>query len=247
MELLKVIILLLLAAAGTQEDNRIVGGYEPDPHSQPWIVSLLYFDEHICGGTLINENWVLTAAHCKMSHLYIHLGEHNIRHSEGTEQFTFATEMYSHRCFNSSNYNNDIMLLKLKSSAVYNDYIKSISLPIILPPVKKECLVCGWGTITSPTETFPETLQCVSVEITSHDYCQAAYPDKNITENMICAGVPEGEKDSCQGDSGGPLVCDGVIQGIVSWGYIPCAFPGKPGVYTKVYNYLDWINKKINV
>ncbi|XP_029432179.1 trypsin-like [Rhinatrema bivittatum] len=244
--MLKVTVLLLLAAAAAREDHRIIGGYEPVAHSQPWLASLYYFDEHVCGGTLITTNWVLTAAHCKLSHLQIRLGEHNIHHPEGTEQFLYAAEMFPHQDFNPATYVNDIMLLKLNAPAVLNDYVKPLLLPTLYPPVNKHCLVCGWGTTTSPEETFPDTLQCVNVTITCHDYCQEAYAEDTITNNMLCAGVPEGGKDSCQGDSGGPLVCDGEIQGIVSWGHHPCAFPGKPGIYTKVYQYLEWIDLKIN-
>ncbi|XP_010018951.1 PREDICTED: kallikrein-13-like, partial [Nestor notabilis] len=102
------------------------------------------------------------------------------------------------------------------------------------------CTVMGWGTTTSPQETFPDTVQCVNVTVVDGAECGSIYGSK-VTENMVCAGTSTGGKDSCQGDSGGPLLCDGVLQGIVSWGEHPCGQPGKPGVYTQVYKYLSWI------
>ncbi|KAH1179760.1 hypothetical protein KIL84_005810 [Mauremys mutica] len=101
----------------------------------------------------------------------------------------------------------------------------------------------SWETVTpSLPETYPDVPQCVDVVIVSNTICQDAYPEK-VTENMLCAGVLEGGKDSCQGDSGGPLVCNGKLQGVVSWGDHPCAQPNKPGVYTSICNYLTWIQE----
>ncbi|POI18641.1 hypothetical protein CIB84_017614 [Bambusicola thoracicus] len=103
------------------------------------------------------------------------------------------------------------------------------------------------------SDNYPELLQCLNAPILSDQECQEAYPG-DITSNMICVGFLEGGKDSCQkfmplifslqGDSGGPVVCNGELQGIVSWG-IGCALKGYPGVYTKVCNYIDWIQETI--
>uniref|UniRef100_A0A8C3C2X4 trypsin n=1 Tax=Cairina moschata TaxID=8855 RepID=A0A8C3C2X4_CAIMO len=99
-------------------------------------------------------------------------------------------------------------------------------------------------TVTAlPAANYPELLQCLKAPILSNQECQDAYPGE-ITSNMICIGFLEGGKDSCQGDSGGPVVCNGELQGIVSWG-IGCALKGYPGVYTKVCNYVDWIQETI--
>uniref|UniRef100_A0A8C3WM70 Kallikrein related peptidase 8 n=1 Tax=Catagonus wagneri TaxID=51154 RepID=A0A8C3WM70_9CETA len=90
-------------------------------------------------------------------------------------------------------------------------------------------------------ENFPDTLNCAEVKIFSQKLCEDAYPGK-VTESMVCAGDSSGA-DTCQGDSGGPLVCGGVLQGITSWGSDPCGLPEKPGVYTNICRYLDWIKK----
>uniref|UniRef100_A0A4X2M648 trypsin n=1 Tax=Vombatus ursinus TaxID=29139 RepID=A0A4X2M648_VOMUR len=138
------------------------------------------------------------------------------------------------------------MLIKLKTPAVINSYVAPILLPKSCPTAGIECLVSGWGnTVTCPMShtDYPDLLQCLNVPILSDAQCKSSYPGL-ITENMVCAGFLEGGKDSCQGDSGGPVVCNGELQGIVSWGD-GCAQKDKPGVYTKVCKYLDWIKETI--
>uniref|UniRef100_A0A8D2Q0C6 Peptidase S1 domain-containing protein n=1 Tax=Varanus komodoensis TaxID=61221 RepID=A0A8D2Q0C6_VARKO len=90
--------------------------------------------------------------------------------------------------------------------------------------------------------TYPDVLQCGNVRIISQEQCTASYP-QYITGNMVCAGVPEGGVDTCQGDSGGPLVCNQQLEGIVSWGLEKCAQRNRPGVYTRVCNYVTWIRE----
>ncbi|XP_075046986.1 trypsin-like [Mixophyes fleayi] len=223
--------------------NRIIGGAECLPNSQPWQVTLHYFDEHVCGGVLIDENWVLTAAHCNLPSLQIRLGDHNIKDYEGTEQFTYAENICPHPGFSSITYDNDIMLLKLPSPANQNAYVQTIPIGCLPLANGTSCLVSGWGTTSSQqgSENFPSTLQCVNVDTVSDSSCRESYPTDEITGNMLCAGVLEGGKDSCQGDSGGPLVCASKLYGITSWGNTPCAEANKPGIYTRVCNYLDWI------
>ncbi|XP_066462593.1 trypsin-like [Eleutherodactylus coqui] len=241
-------LLLVAALLGAVVDgrsyDRIIGGFECVPHSQPWQVSLYYFDEFICGGVLIKENWVLTAAHCKQPSLQIRLGEHNIEEYKGTEQFTYADKICPHSGFNARTYDNDIMLLKLPSPVTLDENVQTIELHCPLPPPGTSCLASGWGSTSSPEQTYPAALQCVNLEMIADDICKKAYTGE-ITDNMFCAGVMEGWKDTCQGDSGGPLVCNSKLSGITSWGNIPCAQPNLPGVYTRLCNYLDWIRDTI--
>ena len=117
------------------------------------------------------------------------------------------------------------------------------------PTVDAPCFVSGWGSLTFQAPNLPPSLHYVSVPIVSQADCNKAYSN-DITSNMICAGLEEGGKDSCQGDSGGPLVCmqgdnKPVITGVVSFG-IGCAFPGFPGVYSKVTSHLSWIKRHMN-
>ncbi|XP_041601961.1 kallikrein-13 isoform X2 [Vulpes lagopus] len=91
---------------------------------------------------------------------------------------------------------------------------------------------------------YPQTLQCANIQLRSDEECRQVYPGK-ITPNMLCAGTKEGGKDSCEGDSGGPLICNGTLHGIISWGDFPCGQPNRPGVYTRVSQYVLWIRETI--
>ncbi|XP_068098426.1 trypsin-like [Hyperolius riggenbachi] len=240
-------LLLVAALLGTAVNgrhyNRIIGGYECSPNSKPWQATLHYFTQHNCGGVLIDKQWVLTAAHCQLQSIQIRLGEHDLDVYEGTEQFTYASKICPHSGFNARTYENDIMLLKLPEPVTLNEYVQTIDIACPPPTVGTRCLVSGWGTITSPAENYPNTLQCAEVEIVSESVCKEAYSADEITDDMLCAGILRGGIDTCQGDSGGPLVCDGKLYGITSWGHDPCAEAGYPGIYTKICNYLDWIQE----
>ncbi|KAL6489405.1 hypothetical protein MHYP_G00031460 [Metynnis hypsauchen] len=244
---MKCIILLALFAAAfatpVDDDDKIIGGYECPAHSVPYMASL-NIGYHFCGGSLINELWVVSAAHCYKSSFKVYLGEHNLDVDEGTEQVISSSTVIKHSSYSSFTLNNDIMLVKLISPATLNSYVSLVPLPSSFPSDGTGCLVSGWGnTLTSGTN-YPSTLMCLDIPILSDSTCRSAYPFQ-ITSSMFCAGFMAGGKDSCQGDSGGPVVCNGVLQGIVSWGY-GCAQKNKPGVYTKVYNFISWITNTMS-
>ncbi|XP_005365933.1 cationic trypsin-3 [Microtus ochrogaster] len=224
------------------DDDKIVGGYTCQKNSLPYQVSL-NVGYHSCGGSLINSQWVVSAAHCYNSRIQVRLGEHNIDVLEGGEQFIDAAEIIRHPKYNKKTYDNDIMLIKLKSSAALNSRVSIVSLPSSCPSAGTKCLVSGWGNTRSSGTKMPSVLQCLDVPVLSNSSCKSSYPGK-ITSNMFCLGFLEGRKDSCQGDSGGPVVCNGKLQGVVSWGD-GCASKGKPGVYTKVCKYVSWIQQTI--
>ncbi|KAM8815589.1 cationic trypsin-3 [Rhynchonycteris naso] len=224
------------------DDDKIVGGYTCRKNSVPYQVSL-NAGYHFCGGSLINDQWVVSAAHCYKSRIQVRLGEHNIEVIEGNEQFINSVKVIRHPKYNSKTIDNDIMLIKLSSPATISSRVSSVSLPRSCASVGTQCLISGWGNTQSVGSNYPELLQCLEAPILSDSACRKAYPGQ-ITNNMMCLGFLEGGKDSCQGDSGGPVVCNGQLQGIVSWGY-GCAMKGKPGVYTKVCNYVRWIQDTI--
>ncbi|XP_028678900.1 trypsin-2-like [Erpetoichthys calabaricus] len=231
------VFILLIGAAVAFDDDKIVGGYECQPHSQPWQVSL-NVGYHMCGGSLVNSEWVVSAAHCYSSRIEIRLGEHHIRLSDGTEQFINSAKVIRHPKYNSYTIDNDIMLIRLSSPAELNAYVQPVALPTSCAAAGTECRVSGWGNTMSSANNR-DLLQCLEIPILSDSDCQNSYPGM-ITPSMFCAGYLEGGKDSCQGDSGGPVVCDGVLQGVVSWGY-GCAEVNHPGVYTKVCEFTDWL------
>ncbi|XP_031529550.1 serine protease 1 [Vicugna pacos] len=230
-------------AAPVDDDDKIVGGYTCAKNSVPYQVSL-NSGYHFCGGSLINSQWVVSAAHCYKSSIQVRLGEYNINVVEGNEQFISASKIIRHPSYNSNTLDNDIMLIKLKSAATLNSRVASVSLPTSCASAGTKCLISGWGNTKSSGSSTPDLLQCLDAPILSSSACSSAYPGQ-ITSNMICVGFLEGGKDSCQGDSGGPVVCNGKLQGVVSWGY-GCAVKGKPGVYTKVCNYVSWIQQTIS-
>ncbi|XP_053547768.1 trypsin-like [Bombina bombina] len=239
---LLLICVLLGAAAAFHDDDKIVGGYTCGKNALPYQVSL-NSGYHFCGGSLINSQWVVSVAHCYKASIQVRLGEHNIVTSEGTEQFINSAKVIRHASYNSRTLDNDIMLIKLASAATLNSYVKAVALPSGCAAAGTSCLISGWGNTLSSGTNYPDLLQCVSAPILTTAQCTGAYPGE-ITNNMICFGYLEGGKDACQGDSGGPVVCNGQLQGIVSWGY-GCALRNYPGVYTKVCNYVSWIQNTI--
>ncbi|XP_057621822.1 cationic trypsin-3-like [Chionomys nivalis] len=223
--------------------NEIIGGYMCENNSIPYQVSL-NAGYHLCGGSLISDQWVLTAAHCYKPQLQVRLGEFNIHDVEGGEQIINAAKIISHPKYNNDTTDNDIMLIKLNSPATINSQVSTVSLPRSCPSVGIDCLVSSWGDTISIGYGLSSHLFCLNVSILSDSVCHSAYPHK-ITRNMFCVGFLEEEKDSCEDDSGGPMVCNEELQGIISWG-TSCGEDRKPGVYTKVCNYLDWIQQTID-
>uniref|UniRef100_A0A8C3T4P9 Peptidase S1 domain-containing protein n=1 Tax=Chelydra serpentina TaxID=8475 RepID=A0A8C3T4P9_CHESE len=184
--------------------------------------------------------------HESLGGLRVRLGEHNLRVQEGPEQDRVVAGAVLHPGFNRYTLDNDLMMLKLQQPVTIGPTARPVTLPTACAPAGTPCLISGWGTVTTPQATFTSLLQCGNVRLVSAQSCKASYPGR-VTDNMVCAGVIGGGIDSCQGDSGGPLLCAGQLQGIVSWGLQTCAQPNRPGVYTKVCNYVRWIRSVIQM
>uniref|UniRef100_A0A8D2D560 trypsin n=1 Tax=Sciurus vulgaris TaxID=55149 RepID=A0A8D2D560_SCIVU len=127
--------------------GQIVGGYTCQKNSLPYQVSL-NVGYHFCGGSLISDQWVLSAAHC-YNRFQVCLGEHNIDVIEGDEQFIQAAKIIPHPNYNDSTADNDIMLIKLNSPATISSRVSTISLPRSCPTAGTQCLVSGWGNMLS--------------------------------------------------------------------------------------------------
>uniref|UniRef100_A0A8C6HZX4 Kallikrein 1-related petidase b26 n=2 Tax=Mus spicilegus TaxID=10103 RepID=A0A8C6HZX4_MUSSI len=231
--------------------SRIVGGFNCEKNSQPWHVAVYRYKEYICGGVLLDANWVLTAAHCYYEKNNVWLGKNNLYQNEPSAQHRLVSKSFLHPCYNMSlhrnriqnpqdDYSYDLMLLRLSKPADITDVVKPIALPTEEPKLGSTCLASGWGSIIPVKFQYAKDLQCVNLKLLPNEDCDKAYVQK-VTDVMLCAGVKGGGKDTCKGDSGGPLICDGVLQGITSWGFTPCGEPNVPGVYTKLIKFTSWI------
>ncbi|KAM5191475.1 plasma kallikrein [Mantella aurantiaca] len=233
--------------------NRIVGGKNSSEGEWPWQVSLhIKLDtnsRHVCGGSIISNQWIITAAHCV--HIW-RLPKIWIVYSGITKlsSFTPATtkseieQIIIHPDYIRAENGSDIALLKLKQPLAYNDHQQAICLPPRQDfKTPNKCSITGWG-YTKESGPTADVLQKAEVPLKSSMECQKSYPDVKLNENIVCAGYEQGKIDSCKGDSGGPLACEvdkmWYLIGITSWGE-GCAQPDKPGVYTKVTEYIDWI------
>ncbi|XP_055050408.1 trypsin I-P1 isoform X2 [Misgurnus anguillicaudatus] len=231
-------------------NNKIVGGEEATTGSWPWQASIrLIGGGHFCGGSLINKDWVLSAAHCFQSHgassISVSLGRQTLSGSNPDAITKTVSQVITHSSYSANTQNNDIALVKLSSSVTFTDYIRPVCLAASGSTIDAgaKTWITGWGTLNAGDSSLPDTLQEVQIPTVSNTDCNKAYGI--ITSNMLCAGLTSGGKDSCQGDSGGPMVYKNdslwIQPGIVSFGR-SCAEPGFPGVYTRVSQYQSWIN-----
>ncbi|XP_048584555.1 SCO-spondin isoform X2 [Nematostella vectensis] len=253
---------------------RIYGGSDSIPGGYPWQVALEFdtfqsnYNTFHCGGTLIAEDWVLTAAHCVVYKdsgipyhgLRVFLGVHDItaRHMDEHVQIIPSAGIYSHPRFSWRTYDSDIALIRLRWKANITEYVRPVCLPngyqrrLVKPRAKGVML--GWGVTENkrPSKTLKEAI----VPVVNHNACKKAYENETwpVTSNMLCAGYKNKSRDSCNRDSGGGFVFydsrarkrKWFIGGIVSWGNPKCGVPGKYSVFTRVnHKFVKWIKKNM--
>lgn len=233
------------------EDSRIVGGVETTANAYPWVVRMSYHKKFYCGGTIINDRFVLTAGHCVKGFLWfmikVTFGEHNRCNNTHRPVTRYVIQAISNN-FSYTNFNNDIALLRLHSPIKVTDTVK----PVCLPKnddksyAGETAVATGWGAVEEGKKPSCYLREVELPILTNVDCKKSNYTPSMISDTMLCAGyISEGKKDACQGDSGGGLTAERSDKrheqiGVVSWG-IGCGRAGYPGVYTRVTKYLDWI------
>jgi len=237
--------------------GRIVGGELAADGEFPFQVSLRSIGAlgatHFCGGSIISDTWIVTAAHCCAGKLpatmHVVAGGVKLNNFENEEENRNLAQIVSNPRYSSSNQENDICLLQLKEALEWTEFVQPIALPEFQQQTADGTMatVTGWGTLHEGDFNLPNELHKVDVPVIGDEECNAAYASAGYgtSESMICAGLPEGGKDSCQGDSGGPFFLNEetpTLIGVVSWG-IGCARAGYPGVYTEVSYMVDWIQE----
>lgn len=250
------ITFLCTSAPSAQEEiklmrGRIVGGEPTDIKKHPWQVALLVkrgANFYLCGGSLIGDRWVLTAAHCFTPTS----SARDVRAKAGATNYVISgswgdiERLFIHEAYDAKTHENDIALLRLRTrpEGTVIPLVQSAQVPQPGTPLE----VTGWGATAEGGKTSTVLLKA-SVPYAENEACNApAIYNGAIRTGMLCAGHPSGGVDSCQGDSGGPLVWrtpDGpVLVGVVSWGD-GCARELRYGVYTRVSHFHDWIAQHI--
>ncbi|XP_065153009.1 neurotrypsin [Paramisgurnus dabryanus] len=243
--------------------RRIIGGDKSLRGDWPWQVSLWLKSQSkgthpLCGATLLNSCWVITAAHCfkrfgsDPSRYVLRLGDYHTEERDDFERTLSPEQIVIHRKYHSQGWEYDIALLKLKgtheSCVAFNPHTNAVCLPSQNNKKGRRpiaCVITGWGITDSE---YSRTLLQAWVPLLPSWKCKKRYGSR-FTSRMLCAGSLSNHRrvDSCQGDSGGPLVCQGegghwMLTGIISWGH-GCGDPTYPGVYTRVSRFLKWIEK----
>uniref|UniRef100_A0A8C4Y9L2 Peptidase S1 domain-containing protein n=1 Tax=Gopherus evgoodei TaxID=1825980 RepID=A0A8C4Y9L2_9SAUR len=242
--------------------GRILNGQDAKAGAWPWQVSVQRYGSHICGGSLISESWVLSAAHCFLyltnSSYRVQLGENRIVRETPTQTFSSVKRVVPHPNYNSSTFLADIALVELEKPIAFTASISPVCLldASVRVPAGDACWVTGWGNIHPEAETLQE-LEVLTIDTTIcndrfREALQKPTGDNPIKEDMMCAGHMEGYKGTAPGDSGGPLVCEEdrtwYLAGIVSWllkttGNSVAA--GYPGVYNRPNVHNDWIQENV--
>ncbi|XP_046956740.1 complement factor D [Lynx rufus] len=240
------LVLLGAAACVAQPRGRILGGREAESHARPYMASVQVNGKHVCGGFLVSERWVLSAAHCVEDladgKLQVLLGAHSLSQPEPSKRLYDVLRAVPHPDSRPDTIDHDLLLLQLSEKAELGPAVQPLAWQRLDRDVAAGtlCDVAGWGVVTHAGRR-PDRLQQLQLRVLDRATCnQRTYHDGTITQSMMCG--ESNRRDTCKGDSGGPLVCGGVAEAVVTSGSRVCGNRKKPGIYTRLASYVAWID-----
>lgn len=234
---------------------RIVGGFDALPAAFPWTAAIRIRHDHThhCGASVLSNKFILTAAHCfddepNLEYYEVVVGDWDSTEKDGNEQTRNLSRIVKYPAYKDL-FADDIALVELDEDIRFGKYVQ----PICLPPVEfdyepgKKCVVSGWGSLGEIGEGYPKVLQAATLPILPREKCvESSSIYESMSSSSFCAGYLTGGVDTCQGDSGGPFACQigdvYYLGGVISWGE-GCALRGRPGIYTMLVPYIDWIKR----
>ncbi|RDD44445.1 Chymotrypsin-2 [Trichoplax sp. H2] len=233
--------------------DRIIGGTNDVPHAHPYQISLQTTSStgvwyHTCGGSIIGDDTVLTAAHCvdskPASEYRVVSAEYDFNNIEGVETTIYVKELIIHPDWNAAAINNDVALIKIQGVFKYDSNVAKVTLASSTPPDKTVSIVTGWGYTNYESKTRPNILQAITTERCSDFKAWWGTLFNYKSKSQVATYTTRGE-GICIGDSGGPLVYESkstfIQYGVCSYVMTPCA-SGNPDVYARVSAFYDWIN-----
>ncbi|XP_045444757.1 coagulation factor VII isoform X2 [Pipistrellus kuhlii] len=243
----------------SQRQGRIVGGNVCPRGECPWQTALMLDKKLLCGGTLIDTTWVVSAAHCfdsvkSLENLTAVVGDHDLSEEDGSEQERQVVQIITPNKYIKRKTNHDIALVRLSRPVAFTDYVVPLCLPEKAFSERtlafiRFSTVSGWGQLLYRGATALELMTIDVPRLMTQDCLEQSKRRANaleVTENMFCAGYLDGSKDACYGDSGGPHATKfqgtWYLTGVVSWG-VECAAEGQFGVYTRVSQYTEWLHR----
>merc|ERR1712055_880414 len=241
---------------GHDPRGKIVGGFEAEEHEWPWIVALFIDDMWFCGGALISDEFVLTAAHCAedATRFDVMAGAHNVRASSEPERVEISSyNGWTHPNWDSNDLSNDLALIRLPQKITFNDYIKPACLPTPDLIAEAGFLVTpiGWGKPSDSAGGISPVLRMVQdLPLITNKECNDVYGI--VGDGVVCMDT-SGGKGTCNGDSGGPLGYYDesrerwIEVGIVSFGASAGCEVGYPSGFTRTTYYLDWIKEQAGI